>query len=111
MLLAIGVGLLAARWSRPSHPRVHLDALGLPSGLVIFTSTDCPTCGRARSVAEGFDVPIREITHELEPALFDRAGIEAVPLTVVVDGEGGVVAQFTGVPRRRALGRAIRARH
>lgn len=107
-LAAVGIGLVAARWSRPSHPTVDLDGLGLPPGLVLFTSTGCSTCLEARVVAESFAVPIREVTNELEPALLERARVEAVPLTVVVDRSGRVVARFAGVPRRRALAKAIR---
>lgn len=103
------VGLLAARWSRPSHPAVDLDGLGLPPGIVMFTATDCATCKEARARAEVLGLPLREVTHELEGALFARAGVEAVPLTAFVDGNGKVVAQFVGVPRRGALRHAAGA--
>ena len=52
-------------------------------------------------------MPIRQVSHELEPGEFERAGVEAVPLTVVVDDSGAVSAVMTGVPRRRSLDRAI----
>jgi len=106
---AAGIGLLAARWSRPSHPALDLSGLGLPPGIVLFTSTGCATCREARACAEGVGLPIREVTHELEPGLFERAGVEAVPLTAVVDRDGRVLAQFAGAPRRRALARAAAA--
>jgi len=108
---AAGVGLLAGRWSRASHPAVDLAGLGLPPGIVMFTSTDCATCKEARARAETVGLPIREVTHEPEPGLFARAGVEAVPLTAIVDAKGLVIAQFAGVPRRGALSRAAAEAH
>lgn len=108
VVFAVAVAALAGRWSRPSHPRVDLSGLTLDPGVVMFTSTDCSTCHEARTIAAELDVPVREVTHELEPAKFEAAGVVAVPLTVVVSAGGDVVAQFTGVPRRRALQRAAR---
>lgn len=106
---AAGAGLVARRFSGPSHPSVELGDLGTPSSVVMFTSTDCTTCGEARAVMRSLEVTIREVTYELEPAAFTAAGVEAVPMTVVVGADGTVAAQFTGVPPRRRAHRAIRA--
>jgi hypothetical protein len=54
-------------------------------------------------------IPFREVTSELEPGRFDEWGIVAVPVMVVLDGSGGVVATFSGNPRRAALRRAVAA--
>jgi hypothetical protein len=104
-----GIGLLATRWSRPSHPAIDLDGLGLSPGIVMFTSADCSTCREAMARVGELGMAAREITHQTEPDLFERAGVAAVPLTAFIAGDGSVVAQFTGVPGRRALRRAAGA--
>lgn len=111
--LAVGVVViavrLAGRWQRPAHPAVDLGDLGAHPGIVVFTSTECSNCSAALAVVETFDVPIRQVTYELEADELERAGVEAVPLTVVVGAEGSVLSVLTGVPRRRVLSRAISA--
>lgn len=107
VVLAIVVARLAGRWSRPAHPPIALTGLGREPGVVMFTSTDCTTCHDARARVESLGVPFREVTYELEQKRFEAAGVVAVPLTVVVDAGGQVLAQFTGVPPRRALARAV----
>jgi hypothetical protein len=106
--LAVGLARVATRWQRPVHATPSLEGLGVPAGLVIFTSTDCANCRAALGVAADTGAPVREITYELEPMLFRQAGVEAVPLTVVMSNEGSIVATFAGVPRQRGLRRALR---
>ena len=106
--LAVGVARLAARWQRPVHRSPDLGGLGMPAGIVVFTSTDCASCRDALAAAEDTGAPIRQVAHELEPDLFEKAGVEAVPLTVVLDDDGSVTATFAGVPRARRLRRAVR---
>jgi len=111
VLLAVLVVVVAARVigrsQRPAHPPVDLGRLATEPGIVIFTSTDCRNCREALAEVERSGMPIRQVSHELEPGEFERAGVEAVPLTVVVDDSGAVSAVMTGVPRRRSLDRAI----
>ena len=107
VVLVAMVARLVGRWQRPSHPVVDVTRLQPDGGIVVFTSTDCATCAEARSVVEGVGVVMREVTWELEPARFAAAGVEAVPLTVVVAEGGAAVSVFAGVPRRRALRRAV----
>jgi len=109
-----GVALLAAlaavatrRWQRPVHPAVDVRGLGLPSGIVLFTSTECANCAAARRVAAATGAPIREVTWELEAPLLERAGVTSVPLTLVIDGDGAVVTQIVGIPPLRRLRRAL----
>ena len=51
----------------------------------------------------------REVTWELEPDTIARAGVTATPLTVVVDGDGAVLDQWSGVPPRWWVSRAAAA--
>ncbi len=109
ILTALGISYLSRRTST-YHPLLDVTDLGLPPGLVVFTSTDCSRCKEALAVARSVDAPLREVTYELESELQERAGVTGVPLTLVIDLSGRSVAQFAGRlhPRnlRRAVGRA-----
>ena len=76
--VAFGVARLVSRWQRPIHAAPSLDGLGIPAGLVVFTSTDCANCRAALAVAADTEAPVREVTHELEPMLFEAAGVEGL---------------------------------
>mgnify|MGYP001812180447 CR=1 FL=1 len=100
---------LFARWQKPPHPPMQLDGLGDRPGVVVFTSTDCPTCTEAMRTVGSVTAPIREVTWELEPHLFDQYHVEAVPLIAVLDREGRTTMFQTGAPSRGRYTRAIRA--
>jgi hypothetical protein len=108
VLAALLVAFAARRLARPVHPRITVGAVGDRPGVVLFTSTDCRNCKEAIALLKQESVAFREITHELEPQRFQSWTVLAVPLTVVLDVDGGVVEVMSGVPRRRALRRAIR---
>ena len=72
VVVVIVVVRLVARWQKPPHPPIDLDGLGDRPGVVVFTSTDCATCVEAMRIVGGVGAPIREVTWELEPHLFDR---------------------------------------
>lgn len=104
-----GVALGTRRWQRPGHPPVDVGLADLPAGIIVFTSTDCSTCHEALAAVKALDVPVREVTWELEPQLLESAGVSAVPLTVLRRGDGTVVDQIVGVPSARRLRRAVAA--
>jgi hypothetical protein len=58
-------------------------------------------------VVRNVEAPVREVTWELESGVFEQVGVTAVPLTIVVDAAGDVIAQVVGVPRRSKLARAV----
>lgn len=105
--VVVGAAVVAGRvWTRRSAPRhqpVDLSGLGLPAGVVLFTSTDCGNCAEARRRVEELDVPVREVTWELEADTFRRAGVDAVPLVAFLDAAGRTVTQVAGIPSRAAL--------
>ena len=114
LLVVVGIVLAAAtiawvigRVRTPPHPAVTVGEVGDRPGVVLFTSTTCPTCKDAIAELERFGVRFREVTDDLEPQRFETWGVSAVPLTVVIDGSGHVVQTFSGVPRRRPLERAL----
>jgi hypothetical protein len=107
--LAVFAAYLARRLARPVHPEITVGDVGDRPGVVLFTSTDCGNCKEAIAVLQSASIPFREVTHDLEPQRFDTWEVLAVPLTVVLDAEGNIVDSMTGVPRRRALSRAVQA--
>ena len=109
VLLVLGVAAAAAGIARRTashHPPIDIAGLGLPAGVVVFTSTDCPRCKPVLGAARASGAPVREVTYELEGDLQRRAGVVGVPLTIVVDRGGAIVAQFAG---RLSAGRLRRA--
>jgi hypothetical protein len=66
---------------------------------VTFTSADCSSCERVRERVEALaspDVLVRDVEYGTEPDLHRRYGIDAVPLTVLVDREGRVGVAVLG---------------
>jgi hypothetical protein len=106
VVAVIVVARLIGRWQRPGHPPIDLGDFGPRPGVILFTSTDCMNCKQARAVVESLGLAMREVTWELEPALFDSIGVEAVPLTAVVDQVGSVEWLAASVPRKWSLQRA-----
>lgn len=108
-IVVVGLAVVSRRWQRPSHPRIDVAGLGFPPGIVIFTSTDCTKCKDALAALRGLDVPVREVTWELEGSLLESARVATVPLTAFVDGSGRVIDQIVGIPTARRLRRAAAA--
>lgn len=109
--LAVGVAALLQRRQRPDAPvrtgysvPAQLDRADFPRPeapwlVAVFTSATCNTCAgvweRAKPL-ESESVAVAELELVAARALHERYGIEAVPTTVVVDGEGVVRASFLG---------------
>lgn len=109
VVAVIVVVRLVARWQRPPHPPLDLSGLGERPGVVVFTSTDCATCVEAMRTVGGVSAPVREVTWELEPHLFDQYHVEAVPLIAVLDGQGRSTLFETGAPSPGRFAKAVRA--
>lgn len=107
-LIVVVLARMVGGHRHTSQP-IDLRGAGLPGGLVLFTSTECANCATVRSMLAATGLRPREVTWELEPATMERAGVGAVPLTVVVDGDGAIIEQWTGVPSRRWVSRAVAA--
>ena len=107
VVVVVVVVRLIGRWQRPSHPPIDLGDVGPRPGVVVFTSTDCANCRETMALVGSLGVEVREVSWELEPGVQEAVGVEAVPLTAVVDADGSVEALLTGVPRKRALHRAL----
>lgn len=103
ILLVVLVVRLIGRWQRPSHPPINIRGFAAEPGVVVFTSTDCSNCEEALAVVESLGVPLRQVTWELEPSVFEEVGVEAVPLTAVVNADQAVELLAAGVPRRASL--------
>ncbi len=103
------VALLFNRFRSQGHPSVTVGEVGDRPGVVLFTSGDCSTCKRAIDRVEAEDIAFREVTYELESHRFETWGVLAVPLTVILDRRGAVVAVLPGVPKIKRLRRAVEA--
>lgn len=104
---ALAGGRLAGRFQQPFHRPLDLRETELPSGVVLFTSVNCTNCAAARAAYAKAGIEFREVTWELEGGLMESVGIEAVPVAVFRTEDGATAAQIAGVPRPRALRRAV----
>ncbi len=79
--------------------------------MLVFTSPACASCEPALEVVERMagQGTLRRFDFGEHPEVLRRAGVEAVPVTVVVGAGGQVVTQLGGVPSRWRLRRALRA--
>ena len=103
----IGIGLAASRRRKRSQPPVDVSGLGFQAALIAFTSTECANCKKVMRQLHGFDVPVREVAYELEPGHFETAGVDGVPLVVVVRPDGSRSAQMAGLVSRMRLSREL----
>ena len=118
IVLAVGLALLALalaavlqRRRRPSAPvptgylvpgqvdRADFARPEAPWLVAVFTSATCGSCAgvweRAQPLASGA-VVVQELEYGRDRALYARYGIDAVPVTLVVDAEGVVATSFVG---------------
>lgn len=108
-IIVLALARAARRFQQPVHPLIDLAGTDLPTGVLLFTSTDCTNCAAARERLKEAGVPYREVTWELEGRVLESAGIQAVPVAVFRSEHGATVAQIAGVPTRRALRKAMAA--
>ena len=110
-LVALGVAAYLQRRQRPVAPvrtgwtlpgQVHREDFDRPDApwlVAVFTSGTCSSCRgvweRAQPLASSA-VVVQELEHGRDRAMHDRYGIDAVPTTLVVDGQGVVAASFVG---------------
>lgn len=98
-------------WSVPAQlDRSDFDAPSAPWLVAVFTSATCDACGgtldKARVLASS-DVAVQEVEVGARHDLHTRYAIDAVPLTVVADADGVVVASFVGEPSATDLWAAV----
>ncbi len=93
------VVVMALRHRRPDP--VETGSYGLDPGVYLFTSATCADCEPARArLEEALGVAgFVEIQWEQLPGLFADIGIDVVPCTLVVTGDGSA-SQFPGLPDR-----------
>jgi glutaredoxin len=103
IVVALLIARVSHRFQRPIHPAIDLSNTELPTGIVVFTSSECSNCAEARKALKAIGAEFREVTWELEPGLFQSIGVESVPLIVARDADGRPVGQLAGTPRPGAL--------
>ncbi len=106
---AIAAGLVATRRRRRVQPPADLSGFDFDAAIVAFTSTDCSTCRKVMQRVGALGVAVREVTYELESPSFEKAGVDGVPLVVVLTPRQEPSAQFGGAVSRRRLQRAVAA--
>ncbi len=91
------VVVVGLRHRRPNL--VETESHGLDPGVYLFTSTTCADCEPARArLEEALGVAgFVEIEWEQRPGLFSDIGIDVVPCTLVVTGDGSA-SRFPGLP-------------
>ena len=110
-LVALAVAAFVQRRQRPDVPT--RTGYGVPAQLdrddfarpevpwlvAVFTSATCDACRgvweRAQPL-ESAQVAVQELEYLAQRSVHDRYEIEAVPTTLVADGDGVVVASFVG---------------
>jgi glutaredoxin len=111
IVAAIGVvvatPLVARMRAAAAASRAPLDLSGLTGSILFFSDAACRRCERVRAMLERWAPSFVEIRHDTDRDAHQRAGVDAVPLVVVRDRHGAVVARFAGVPSARHLRRAI----
>lgn len=86
---------------RAAFVRAGLDVSGKPWLVAVLTDGNCRTCGSALdrlSPVAGPTVAVVEVDADHHTELHDAYGVDAVPLTLVADGEGAVQAWILGPP-------------
>lgn len=110
-LVAIAVPMAlvwrAGRASRPWIGEMPRE-LGPFPGVLLFTSSTCPTCPPASEIVNRVAGEVRELTWPSDTVAFHKLGVGSVPATFVVNRAGKVVDTFEGVPEERRLTRAVR---
>ena len=100
-----------ARWPVPAQlDRRDFDRPDAPWLVVVFSSATCLSCAEAlekATVLAGAEVVVQDVEVQRQPDLHRRYGIDAVPVTVVVDHEGVARASFVGAPSATDLWAAV----
>lgn len=90
----------AANWHVPTTlQRRDFERPEAPWLVVAFTSATCHTCAatweRTRML-ESAEVAVQQVEAKADRELHERYRVDAVPLVVVADADGGVQAHFLG---------------
>lgn len=106
MVVAIGglatIAAFAARRGRAWRRR-SFDHHGLGPGIHLFSSENCASCRRARSVIEATGISFEEHSYESQAQLLEANGIDRVPTVAWVPSSGDVGWLAEGIPSERAL--------
>lgn len=123
-LVVAATAVIVARLARRRRTDVPTTVVGFPAQIdradfprpeapwlvVAFTSASCGTCTEVvskASVLDGDQVAVVECEYGADRDTHERYGITAVPLVVVADSSGAVVARFVGPVKAQDLWAAV----
>ncbi|MGI8662929.1 MAG: hypothetical protein ACR2LQ_06925 [Acidimicrobiales bacterium] len=123
LAVAVVVALVVQRRTAPERPTQPMQ-YGVPSQLeradferpaspwlvAVFSSSTCASCAAALDKAlplASDEVVVQEVQLQQRGDLHDRYAIEAVPMVLVADDEGVVLASFIGTPTAADLWAAL----
>lgn len=119
--VVVAVLLQRRRPDAPTQPRGHVpeqldrhdfDRPEAPWLVAVFTSATCETCAGVRDKAQVLaseQVAVQELEAVRDRDLHRRYAIDAVPLVVLADRDGVVVASFLGPVPAADLWAAVEA--
>jgi len=91
--------------------RADFRGASAPWLMAVFTAHDCETCGEVWDRVRGLGsetVDAREVRYDVDPDLYERYGVDACPLVIVVDAEGTVRASHHGPVTLEELEESLR---
>ena len=101
----------AGNWAVPAQlDRADFARPDAPGLVAVFTSATCDSCAKTveqAKVMASDEVAVDEAEVKSRPDLHRRYHIDAVPITVIADGEGVVRRSFTGPPSATDLWAAV----
>ena len=80
------------------------------AAIIIFTESTCRSCSTVLALLRGpagANVAVTEVEYGENPELHRKYGIDTVPTTVLVEGDGNVVEGWTGKIEVGELARAL----
>ncbi|MGZ5384144.1 MAG: hypothetical protein ACXW15_01020 [Acidimicrobiia bacterium] len=103
-------GLWAGYRARGRRSAISTESLRPWPAAVLFTSADCDACDPVRSILSGCasgDV-VREVVYEGSAGTFRSAGVDSVPVVVVIDDRGTPIGVYEGQVTARQIERVLR---
>lgn len=77
--------------------------------IVLFSHPDCRSCNAARRIAGSQAIPLVEIDGRANERLLEEYGIDGVPATLIINGDGSVAKGWVGPLRPHDVSESVSA--